>query len=526
MQSHIDISKNTKVVINPRVSSKEQRETGYSLPAQEKLLKEYCVRKEFVVQKTFSVTETASKQKERKQFSEMLRYMKNKNTKTLVMEKVDRFTRNFRDAVTIDDWLNEDDERQVHFVKDSIVLHKNSRSQEKLNWGMRIVLAKNYTDNLSEEVKKGQMEKIAQGWLPTKPPLGYKTTGDKGHKIHIINEGKAPFIKEMFELYATGNYSIKELLRTMHSKGLRNRNGGKVSKSRAHHLLSDPFYYGKMRWKGEIYDGKHKPLIHKELFEVVQEKLKRKTSIPQFRKHVPIFKAKINCGICMKVVTWEIQKGRWYGGCKNCKSKMSKVKKYIRQEELETQLFQIFDNVALHNMRLLEWLNTTLKEDHIGEIECTRKRKEEINENLERIENRLEIMYEDKLDGKITPEFYARKSKEYKEEKENILASLHTLGVDNTQYYEAGIAIHELASSATEIYQNKNVSTEEKRLLLSYIFSNSSLNAGKLTPNYTLAFEFLCEWVPRLNRILELEKGLHNKALSQNAPLNASLLRR
>ena len=263
MINNVEITINKKVVINPRVSSKEQKETGYSLPAQEKLLKDYCARKELVIQRIFSVTETASKHKERKQFNEMLRYMKKNNIKILVMEKVDRFTRNFKDAVTIDDWLNEDEERQVHSVKDTIILHKNSRSQEKLNWGMRIVLAKNYTDNLSEEVKKGQMEKIAQGWLPTKPPLGYKTVGDIGHKIHIIDKGKASFIRQMFELYATGNYSVRKLVKTMYEKGLRNRNGGKVSKTRVHKLLSDPFYHGKMRWKGEIYCGKQKPLISK-----------------------------------------------------------------------------------------------------------------------------------------------------------------------------------------------------------------------------------------------------------------------
>ena len=67
---------------------------------------------------------------------------------------------------------------------------------------IEIVLAKKFIANLSEEVKKGQKEKLAQGWLPTKPPIGYKTTGDKGHKIHVIDNEKAPFMKDMFELYS------------------------------------------------------------------------------------------------------------------------------------------------------------------------------------------------------------------------------------------------------------------------------------------------------------------------------------
>ena len=61
-----------------RVSSKEQEETGYSLPAQEKLLKEYAQRKDLVILKVFSVAESASGSKQRKVFSEMISYL-NKN---------------------------------------------------------------------------------------------------------------------------------------------------------------------------------------------------------------------------------------------------------------------------------------------------------------------------------------------------------------------------------------------------------------------------------------------------------------
>jgi len=131
--------------------------------------------------------------------------------KILICEKVDRFTRNFKDAVMIDDWLDEDEERQVHMVKDSLVLRKNSRSQDKLNWGVRIIFAKNYIDNLSEEVKKGQKEKLAQGWLPCRPKPGYKTIGERGHKTHVPDETTAPLMRKFFEQYSDGDCSVKKL---------------------------------------------------------------------------------------------------------------------------------------------------------------------------------------------------------------------------------------------------------------------------------------------------------------------------
>src|SRR3989339_1966682 len=190
-----------KSILYCRVSSKEQEETGYSLPAQEKLLSGYSERTGYSVDKVFAISESASGKKQREIFDNMMAYVKKEGIKIIICEKVDRLTRNFKDAVEIDEWLEKDEERQVHLVKDSLILHKNSRSQEKLNWGIRILFAKNYIDNLSEEVKKGQKEKIAQGWLPTRPPYGYKTIGEKGHKIHIPDKDKVPFAKKMFEIY-------------------------------------------------------------------------------------------------------------------------------------------------------------------------------------------------------------------------------------------------------------------------------------------------------------------------------------
>jgi DNA invertase Pin-like site-specific DNA recombinase len=186
-------------IILCRVSSREQEIDGYSLPAQEKFLKEYTEREGLSVKKVFSISESASGKKQRQLFNEMIAYVKKNSIKIIVCEKVDRFTRNFKDMVAIDAWLEEDAERQIRFVKNSLILHKNSRSQEKLNWGMQVLISKNYIDNLSEEVKKGQKEKIEQGWLSSRPPVGYVTTGEKGHKTHIIDPKKAPLVKEILE---------------------------------------------------------------------------------------------------------------------------------------------------------------------------------------------------------------------------------------------------------------------------------------------------------------------------------------
>ncbi len=514
-----------KSIIYCRVSSREQEETGYSLESQEKLLKEHAARHNLSVAKMYKIVESASGKQIRKTLNEMLQYADKHKVSTLTCEKIDRLTRNLKDASIIDDWVKSDPEREVHFVKENFILNKNTRAHENLVWDMKVAIARFYTNNLSEEVRKGQKEKLAQGWLPTKPPLGYKTIGDKGHKTHIIDEEKAPYMRKMFELYASGNYSTLSLVGVMYKEGLRNRNGGKVGKSRIHDLLSDPFYFGKVRWNGEIYPGEHEPLISQELFEEVHKKLERKLKAPVYRKHLPVFKAKVACSECGGTITWEIQKGHWYGHCNHYKQ--CTQKKWSRQEKVEEQLFPYFDGVAPKNERVLRLLEKALKESHADEINYYETQKRELITQSERIQRRLEAIYEDKIDGKIAPDFYERKFKEYTTEKENILEKLGKLDQSNAQYYAAGFAIHELALKAKDIYQSEKATVEDRRLLLSYVFSNLTLNTDKISANYTLAFEFLAEWMPKLNSTFEPGKNEANKGKTPAlADVHPSWLRR
>jgi hypothetical protein len=409
-----------------------------------------------------------------------------------------------KSAGIIDDWVREQKDREVHFVKENFILNQNTKAHENLVWDMKVAIARFYTNNLSEEVRKGQKEKLAQGWLPQKPPLGYKTTGEKGHKIHVIDEEKAPLVKRVFELFETGNYSIGALVKKMYEEGLRNSSGRKVGKSRMHQYLSDPFYYGKNRWNGEISDGKHEPLISKELFDAVQLKLKRGTKAPQYKKHLPIFKAKINCEECGGTITWEIQKGHWYGHCNHYKNCSQKV--WVRQENVEEQLFPLFDNIAPKNEKVINWLKKALKEHHEEETDYNTQKRKELNKIIERADKRQEKAYQDRVDGRIPAHLCEKMIFDSDVERKDALEALNKLGEARLAYYEAGYAIHELALHAKEIYQSQEVSTEEKRLLLSQVFSNLTLKDGVIKPNYTLAFDFLFNWMPKVNNNFEPSK--------------------
>src|SRR4051794_14019106 len=139
-----------QAVIYARVSSKEQEKEGFSIPAQLKLLKEYAAAQGFAVAQEYVDVETA-KQTGRVAFGEMVAYLKaHPVVRVMLVEKTDRLYRNLKDWVTVDDL-----EVAIHFPKEGVVLSSDSRSSEKFMHGIKVLMAKNYIDNLSEEARKG-----------------------------------------------------------------------------------------------------------------------------------------------------------------------------------------------------------------------------------------------------------------------------------------------------------------------------------------------------------------------------------
>jgi DNA invertase Pin-like site-specific DNA recombinase len=138
-------------VIYARVSSKEQEKEGFSIPAQLKLLKEYAVVSGFTVVEEYIDVETA-KQVGRAAFGEMVAYLKaHPSVRVMLVEKTDRLYRNLKDWVTVDEL-----DVEMHFPKEGVVLSRESRSSEKFMHGIKVLMAKNYIDNLSEEARKGK----------------------------------------------------------------------------------------------------------------------------------------------------------------------------------------------------------------------------------------------------------------------------------------------------------------------------------------------------------------------------------
>jgi site-specific DNA recombinase len=241
-----------QAVIYARVSSKEQEKEGFSIPAQLKLLKDYAAAQSFVVAQEYVDVETA-KQTGRAAFGKMVAYLKaHPSIRVMVVEKTDRLYRNLKDWVTVDEL-----EVEIHFPKEGVVLSRDSRSSEKFMHGIKVLMAKNYIDNLSEEARKGMLEKAEQGICPTKTPLGYRNAiGPDGKKIIVTDPVIAPLITKLFHTYATGRLSLKQAAREARSWGLAYpRTGASVPVSTIHTILRNRLYSGDFDWNGKRFYG-------------------------------------------------------------------------------------------------------------------------------------------------------------------------------------------------------------------------------------------------------------------------------
>ena len=513
-----------KCIIYCRVSSKEQEDKGYSLEAQEKLLKDYAGRNEFGIAKIYKISESASGKLIRKTFSEMLVYVKKNGFNILLVEKIDRLTRNLRDAAIISDWINENENHEIHFVKENFVVNRNTRAHENLVWDMKVAIARFYTNNLSEEVKKGQKAKLESGWMPQRPCLGYKTIGDKGHKTQIIDEIIAPLIRKAFELYSSGNYSLSFLAEVMFDNGLKTPSGKMLAKNTLHNMLTNPFYTGQIIWNKKIYPGNHEPIVDNSLFDKVQIKIKRKLSAAQFKKHLFIFKGNLRCAECGGIISWSERKGHIYGTCNHYRPCSQNTR--VREQDLLEQLMPYLKKMQAKTPKLIDWLEQAIKEDEPANNELLEAQKQALDESLRRINNRIDLLYNDKLDGKITEDFYTKKYEEFNSEKTDLEKKIQQINPGNkAPNYEKGIRIHRLAIDAPNLINNSDEAVESKRIILSELFSDFELKADKIRPKYTFQGEFLTKWMPKVNNSFGLTKfGEDYEKTGLLQPVSSSML--
>ena len=466
-----------KAVLYARVSSREQEQEGYSIPAQLKLLHDYASRNGFEIAEEFVDIETA-KTTGRKRFGEMVDFLKrSRNGRVVLVEKTDRLYRNFRDAVTLEDL-----DAEIHFVKENQILSKNSRSQDKLTHGLHLLIARNYVENLREEVIKGMREKAEQGIYPGRAPLGY--LNNRANRTVEIHPENAAIVKRVFELYASGNYSLSEL-----QKAVRKETGKTINRAYLHQILTSRFYLGEFEWTGRKYSGKHAMFITPQLFEAAQAVLHGHNK-PKYSKHEIAFRGMLTCAHDNCTVTGELKKGKYvYYRCSGYRGKCDLPR--FREEEISEKLGELLKAIHIPD-GVLTQLQQSLSRDRARIEKENALQREKLEQRLAGLRRRMDQAYTDKLDGKIPEDFWNRRMSEWRAEEQQIQAAI--AGLKETEFGDRLLTaqrILELANKAYFLYVTRN--SGERAKLLKIVLWNCSIDGVSLYPTYRKPFDLIFE---------------------------------
>jgi site-specific DNA recombinase len=480
----------TKAVIYARVSSKEQ-ESGYSIDAQLSLLRDYAMKMGFQVTSEYVEAESA-KSSGRAQFGKMRDFLQNEikkasGTKIILVEKIDRLYRNFRDNISLD---VDDMPIQIHFVKENSVLDSTTSASHKFLHSMKVTLAKQFIDNLKEEVSKGMMQKAKSGWYPSMARIGYKNISDGKRKIIVPDPESAPLIRKLFEKYSQGKYSLDDIVRYAIEINLKSKNGNDLHRSQIQDILRNIIYTGKyFNYGGVRYPANHEAIIPFELWERVQGTLDaKKTYSPKKGDKVFGFSGLMRCGQCGSFFVGEQKKGKYtYYHCTHSRGPCN-VKSWIKEEVVIDQITDLLKQLELDE-ELVSWLSKAVADSREEQERFQQEELKSLQDRYSKLQSLQTSLLNKFVEDLIGKEAYEMKRAEFSKESTEILGKMSRL--------ESAVQVNgDLITTLAKFTKKAHVlwlkqQSSARRDLLMVIVQNCTVKEGRVVLELRQPFEFI-----------------------------------
>ncbi len=275
--------------------------------------------------------------------------------------------------------------------------------------------SKYYIDALSENTKRGIRQKIRRGEAPTLAPTGY--INDVRMKTIVVDRKRSVIVRKAFELYAENRSCLEDISEFLAKHGVVSSQNNPMHKDRIAYILSNPFYTGLFRYKEEVYEGKHTPIISKQLFDQVQRVLKERSRIHHtVTKEQRALCGLLSCGTCGMMITGEYRQKRLasrtiYYTYYHCTKKHKTIKcnePHIREEKLDEQI-----SAHLLDYRLPEeWavdLRARLEQDRKVVAATNKTLQAETEQTIQDIQIKVERLLDGYLAQDIEREVYVKK---------------------------------------------------------------------------------------------------------------------
>lgn len=337
-------------LIYRRVSTEEQATDGrYSLDVQLRLCSKAIEDSEFELAEegVYSDEGKSATNMNRPALQDMLlRIADDKSIGAIFVQDTDRLARNAADHLSIKMLFKK------HGAKLISVSQPGLEDSPEGNFMDLVIAGVNQFQSqiTGRKSRKGMEERFRDGWYPTKAPIGYLNVPDPvipDKFIIAADPVRGPLIKEMLEMYSTGNFSLLGIRDIMFKKGLVNGIGNPLPRSIVAWIIDSTFYWGEMHWGGMVGMGKHPYLIKKELWQKCQRiKAEHNRFACRRRKHNFLLNGYVYCASCGRRWTAEKhpKKEKAYYRC-NAQPGQRCAERYIEIDDLEKEIERKFSAI-------------------------------------------------------------------------------------------------------------------------------------------------------------------------------------
>src|SRR3989338_1442958 len=384
-----------KFFIYTRKSTDDKDRQVRSISDQLAELKDLALKEQLEVVDVFVEKQTA-KIPGRPVFNEMMLRMEAGEATGILAWHPDRLARNSVDGGKI-----------IYLVDTGVIVEMkfptfwfDPTPQGKFMLSIAFSQSKYYVDNLSENIKRGHRNKVKEGIWPQMSPIGY--VNEKGKGI-VPHPELSILVKKTFEAYATGNFTLREVRDKFNGLGLKRKSGRELAVSNYQKLLKNPIYTGLMLYNGEIFEGKHEPIISKKLFDTVQEVMSRKSKPQRKGFHPYIYRGFFRCGECGCFITTEQQKGHLYLRC--TKRKNPCTQKYVREELITSQIQEEIKKVSLPD-DWAKWMLAENEKDKLVEAQSSTLFADETKADISLLDSKIEKLMNAYLENALSLDEY------------------------------------------------------------------------------------------------------------------------
>lgn len=439
-----------------RVSGKKQTE-GVSLTEQRAIIKAYADKIGATIIEWFEETRTAAKAG-RPVFARMTALLRAGKAEGVIIHKLDRGTRNFRDWAEIDELIESGID--IYVANDNLDLRSRGG---RLAADVQIAVAVDYIRNLREEALKGIHGRLKQGVLPSRAPIGYLDCG--AGKAKSIDPVRGPLVRHLFELYATGAYTLRDLTAEGIVMGLRNHSSNPLRLTQIQKILRNPFYAGMIRsHRFGLFQGAHEPLMKRTLFDRVQSILDGKF-VRRTKQHDFLFRRMLHCMTCGRSLIATAKKGRVYYRCSTIECPTTSV----REDSVDDEIRQLLGQITFTPEELSDIEQKLTNREKTGS-ELVASRRTAILDTLLIANARMTRLTDLLLDGKIDATAHDERRAVFLMERQKLEQDLVSLEDGGRQIAETTKQIVELARCPVFLYETAD--SWNKRRLLEIVLSN------------------------------------------------------